>query len=135
MEQPTIEQMKELLNEDDLNSWFDLVKRIEEVYDVDQIWNKGFGDWIYEYKFRRGGKTLCTLYMKKNVATILITLGKAEQDKYESQRDAFSTEINKIYDSTKSLHDGKWLWIPINKNLSLDDILRILMIKRKPNKK
>ncbi|MDD5901500.1 MAG: DUF3788 family protein [Lachnospiraceae bacterium] len=42
------------------------------------MWSKGFGEWIYEYKFRRGGKTLCTLYMKQNVANILITLGKSE---------------------------------------------------------
>lgn len=135
MEQPPREQMKELLNEDDLNSLFDLVKRIEEMYDVDQIWNKGFGDWVYEYKFRRGGKTLCTLYMKKDVANILITLGKVERDKYESIRDTFSVEMNDIYDSTKSYHDGKWLWIPINRNISWNDIMYLLLIKRRPNRK
>ena len=38
-----------------------------------RLWNKGFGDWMVEYKYRRGGKTLCTLYAKENNAALLIT--------------------------------------------------------------
>ncbi|MCI7766995.1 MAG: DUF3788 domain-containing protein [Oscillospiraceae bacterium] len=37
---------------------------------------KGFGEWVYEYKYRRGGKTLCTFYAKQGTAVILIILGK-----------------------------------------------------------
>ncbi len=113
IEKPTEEQMNALLPLEKMKLWNNLVKKIEERYDVDQIWSKGFGDWIYEYKFRRGGKTLCTLYMKNENANILITLGKAEREKYDTDRMLFSDSMNDLYDRTDSLHDGKWLWIPI----------------------
>jgi hypothetical protein len=132
IEKPTEEQMNALLPLEKMKLWNNLVKKIEERYDVDQIWSKGFGDWIYEYKFRRGGKTLCTLYMKNENANILITLGKAEREKYEADRKLFSASMNDLYVRTDSLHDGKWLWIPIE--FDWNDISMLLRIKRRPNK-
>jgi hypothetical protein len=132
IEKPTEEQMNALLPLEKMKLWNNLVKKIEERYDVDQIWSKGFGDWIYEYKFRRGGKTLCTLYMKNENANILITLGKAEREKYDTDRMLFSDSMNDLYDRTDSLHDGKWLWIPIE--FDWNDISMLLRIKRRPNK-
>lgn len=67
-----------------------------------------------EYKYRRGGKTLCTFYAKEGTANILITYGKSERE---------------------TLHDGKWLWIPIDRELRTEDILLMLKIKRRPNRK
>lgn len=109
IEEPAKEELANLLSVEGIIEWNGLIEKIEELYDVDQIWNKGFGDWVYEYKFRRGGKTLCTLYLKKDIANILITLGKAERDKYELFRNSFSNTMNDLYDKTGSLHDGKWL--------------------------
>lgn len=133
IEQPTLEEKNKLLANEKLHQWDKLVENIEALYDVDQIWSKGFGDWVYEYKFRRGGKTLCTLYMKKDIANILITLGKAERDKYDLTRNTFSDAMNELYDRTESFHDGKWLWIPIDYEWS--DIYHLLLIKRRPNRK
>lgn len=133
IEQPAENEMSALLPPETLKRWKELVEKIESMYEVDQIWSKGFGEWIYEYKFRRGGKTLCTLYMKRDVANILITLGKAERDKYEADRAAFTARMNELYDKTETYHDGKWLWIPIDFDRS--DIQKMLLIKRRPNRK
>ena len=99
------------------------------------MWNKGFGDWDIEYKYRRGGKTLCTLYAKQDVATLLITYGKAERDKFEQIEKSVSGKLQAIYDNTESLHDGKWLWIPVDEALDVQDIIMMLRIKRRPNRK
>lgn len=32
-------------------------------------------------------------------------------------------------------NDGKWLWIPIDNQLNISDIMIMLKIKRKPNRK
>lgn len=133
IEQPTENEMGALLPAETMRRWKELVEKIESMYDVDRIWSKGFGEWIYEYKFRRGGKTLCTLYMKRDVANILITLGKAERDKYEADRAAFTVSMNELYGKTETYHDGKWLWIPIEFDWS--DIQKLLLIKRRPNRK
>lgn len=135
MEMPSKSEMKELIGLDKSNIWNSLTESIDRLYDMDRIWNKGFGDWVYEYKYRRGGKTLCALYAKQNTANILIVFGKTEREKFELQRNIFSEQILALYDTTETYHDGKWLWIPIDEKLSSDDILNMLKIKRKPNRK
>lgn len=135
METPSSGAVKELIGSDKSKIWDNLTASIEELYDTDRIWNKGFGDWIYEYKYRRGGKTLCAFYAKQDIANILIILGKAEREKLELQREKFSEQILSIYDETQTYHDGKWLWIPIDEKLSIEDILNMLKIKRRPNRK
>lgn len=127
--------LESLLGKDILDIWKCLVDSVDRLYDMDKIWNKGFGDWIYEYKYRRGGKTLCTFYAKQDVANILIILGKAEREKFEMIRETFSEQILTLYDSTSTYHDGKWLWIPLDEKLIFDDVLMMLKMKRRPNRK
>lgn len=129
------QRLAELLSKETLAMWDEVNGEISSLYDVDQTWNKGFGDWEIEYKYRRGGKTLCTFYAKKDTADILITYGKAEREKFEEVRQTVSPAILDLYDRTESLHDGKWLWIPIDRELKTDDVLTMLKIKRKPNRK
>ena len=135
MDTPIQRTLEELIGSSNLDIWNKLVAVIESLYEMDRTWNKGFGDWIYEYKYRRGGKTLCTFYAKQNVANILITLGKAEREKVEINRDDFSPSLLTLYNETKTYHDGKWLWIQIDESLSIDDIVKLLKIKRRPNRK
>lgn len=134
MDMPSIEKLEELMGTANLELWNKLTECVDRSYDVDRIWNKGFGDWVYEYKYRRGGKTLCTFYAKADTAAILIIMGKAEREKFEAQRDSFTEHILALYDATESYHDGKWLWIPIDEKLSFDDVTKMLNIKRKPNR-
>ena len=135
MDTPTQSILEELIGSNNLDIWNKLVAGIDSLYEMDRTWNKGFGDWIYEYKYRRGGKTLCTFYAKQGIANILINLGKAEREKVELKREDFSPLLLTLYDETKTYHDGKWLWIPIDEVLSMDDIINLLKIKRRPNRK
>ena len=135
MDMPARDDMEALLGKDIAEIWERLEESIDELYEMDKYWNKGFGDWVYEYKYRRGGKTLCTFYAKQGVANLLIVLGKAEREKFEQQWEYFSEGILTLYESTKVLYDGKWMWIPIDEKLEIEDILRMLRIKRRPNRK
>ena len=115
--------------------WQELCAAIEAEYDTDRLWGKGFGCWTYEYKYRRGGKTLCTLYAKENTVCLLVTLGKAEREKFEARRESFSGRIQEIYDTTQTYHDGKWLWIELQDSSLNGELLELLHIKRRPNRK
>lgn len=128
------ERLSSMLSQETLAAWERLTAEIDALYDVERLWNKGFGDWIMEYKYRRGGKTLCTFYAKEGCANILITYGKAEREKFETIKGSVSLPIQSIYDETETLHDGKWLWIPINPDLRTDDVITMLKIKRRPNR-
>lgn len=88
--------------------WDEFAEAVDSLYDVDRLWNKG-GDWKIEYKYRRGGKMLCTFCAKKNVADLLITYGKAVREKFEEIEESVSKQLQDIYEKTETLHDGKWL--------------------------
>lgn len=129
------DQLSILLPKNTLSLWDEATAAIDALYDVDRIWDKGFGDWKIEYKYRRGGKTLCTFYAKENAAQLLITYGKAEREKFDAIKESVSKLLQDIYDTTDTLHDGKWLWIPLDDNFLIEDILAMLKIKRRPNRK
>ena len=129
------EQLTVLLSNETLSVWAELTEAIDLLYDVDRLWDKGFGDWKIEYKYRRGGKTLCTFYAKEGVANLLITYGKAEREKFEAIKTSVSQQLQEIYERTATLHDGKWLWIPLDDKLKVEDIIEMLKIKRRPNRK
>lgn len=129
------EQLISLLPENIILIWDRMTNEVDNLYDMEKTRNKGFGDWVVEYKYRRGGKTLCTFYAKKGTANLLITYGKAEREKFEVVKDSFPPFLQKLYDDTETLHDGKWLWIPLDENLKPEDLTAMLKIKRRPNRK
>ena len=129
------EQVNVLLSKEALLMWDKLTNAVDSLYDIDRIWNKGFGAWKIEYKYRRGGKTLCTFYAKEDTANLLITYGKAEREKFEKIKESVSKQLQDIYERTETLHDGKWLWIPLDNETSVEDIIEMLKIKRRPNRK
>lgn len=58
-----------------------------------------------------------------------------ERTKFESGRSKYSESVQKVYDGSKTYHDGKWLMFePVDTSL-FGDLMQILAIKRKPNRK
>lgn len=88
-----------------------------------------------ELKFRRGGKTVLTIYIRDGHFDFLIIFGKGERAAFELERSTFPKEICDIYDNSKTYHDGKWMLIPVRNLQTLDAVKRLVMIKRKPNRK
>lgn len=132
---PNTEQMTDLVGESLWEIWEKLCALIDEKYDMDCLWNNGGKAWTYEYKYRRGGKTLCALYVRENCVGFMVIFGKDERLKFEKDRENYSKEVQRIYDEAKTYHDGKWIMFePIDTSL-FDDFIRLLGIKRKPNRK
>ena len=44
------EQLDALLSKKVLLVWNELKDKIDSLYDVDKLWNKGFGNWKVEYE-------------------------------------------------------------------------------------
>ena len=132
---PTPEEMTVLVGASLYDIWSKLNILIDERYDVNGAWNKGGKAWKYEYKYHRGGKTLCALYARENCVGFMIILGKDERLKFEADRDDYSKEVQKIFDETKTYHDGKWLMFEPTDTTLFDDFVKLLRIKRRPNRK
>ena len=132
---PKPEQMTALVGGPLYAVWSQLTACIDENYDMECLWNQGGKAWTYEYKYRRGGKTLCALYARERCVGFMVVFGKEERLKFEKNRDSFSGEVQRVYDETQTYHDGKWMmFFPTDSSL-FDDFMRLLRIKRKPNRK
>lgn len=132
---PDKEEMVALIGQPLYAVWQELCEVIDAKYDMERLWNNGGKAWTYEYKYRRGGKTLCALYARENCVGFMVILGKDERTKFEVERQNYSELVQKIYDETKTYHDGKWLMFePVDTSL-FGDFMQILAIKRKPNRK
>lgn len=132
---PDMEELKGLVGENGFSVWTKLCAAIEEKYDMDRIWNSGGKAWKYEYKYRRGGKTLCSLYAGGDGMGFMVILGKAEREKFETQRQSFSAEVQRAYDESQTFHDGKWIMFMPKDTSMIKDFIKLLEIKRRPNRK
>ena len=132
---PSQSIMTELLGRPLYEVWQALCSAIDEKYEMERIWNTGGKSWTYEYKYRRGGKTLCSLYAKNNCVGFMIIFGKDERVKFEAIRDTLSNAVCRKYDEAQTYHDGKWVMFEPTDTSMFHDFIKLLGIKRKPNRK
>ena len=131
-QEPTEEEMTIFIGEQAGNAWVELRHFIEDNYDFvpeTAFYGAKYG-WAVRY--RRSGRTLCSLFPEKGGFSVLIVLGRKDSEKALSMRDELSTRMNTILRSTEQLHDGRWLWIRMLAMNDVDDVKKLLQTKRKP---
>ncbi len=99
------------------------------------------GDWIFGGKKHGWGlrfkksKAFCTLIPEHGRFVAVIVFGGAERAAVEPILGEFDPAIRTLYENAFTYHDGKWLAIPVEHDAVLDDIKRLLMLKRKPKRR
>jgi len=138
MNRPTkpYEQVKAMLG-DASPAWEKLVGNIRYHYEIDEFWAEGNPTHKHynNLLFKRGGKSLITLCLREGHFLAVVVLGAKEREKFEQQREKFSQAMCDKYDACDVLHDGLWLGFEIRDDALIDDILRLLPLKRRPNRK
>ena len=132
---PDEKEMTALIGQSLYEVWSTLCAKIEERYDTERLLSNGGKAWTYEYKYRKGGKTLCALYARENCIGFMVILGKEEREKFEASRNDYTQAVRKVYDEATTYHDGKWIMFQPVDTVLFDDFMRLLNVKRKPNKK
>ena len=115
--------------------WQALCLTIDEKYEMERLWNSGGKRWTYEYKYRRGGKTLCCLYAKSHCVGFMVIFGKDERTKVEAIRKTLSSAVCRKYDEAETYHDGKWVMFEPTDQSEFDDYMKLLAVKKRPNRK
>jgi len=133
------EEVKALLG-DATPAWEKLTGKIRSQYVMDEQWDAGNPNHKHynNLRIRRGGKTLISFALREGYFIVCIVLGKDEREKFDLVRDTFGEALCKEYDAAETYHDGKWLGFNMSDgcdDLLIDDIIRLLHIKRKPNRK
>jgi hypothetical protein len=65
----------------------------------------------------------------------MIIFGKDERDKVYAVKENLSKRVRQVYDEAKTYHDGKWVMFEFEDSSIFEDLLKLLGIKRKPNRK
>ncbi len=106
-------------------------------YLVNKIWKRQkikTKKWKYEYKISKGSKTFCGFYVTDDCLGFMIIFGKDERKRVDEIRNQLSNQLLDIYDKTETYHDGKWVMLELNDMSLYEDILKLLLVKSKPNK-
>ena len=89
-------------------------------------WERG-----WNIKFKKSGKTLCTIYPKEACFTVLVVVAKGEKELVEAELSHFSQTVQELYRQTKEGNGQKWLMIPVEDEDSVyEDVLRLIEIRR-----
>ena len=132
---PSEEEILEYLGGKAGEAWADIVSFLRTSYDFSPELDYGGAKYGWSIRYRKSGKSLCTLYPEGGAFTILIVLGKKEAKQVEEHINEFSIRFVDSFRSAKQFHDGRWLWIRILDNSGVEDIRRLLIMKRKPKNK
>ena len=77
-------------------------------------------DWLHGGKNRgwslryKKTKAFCTLIPGYKLFSVLVVLGRAEREKFEERRYAWSPQLVKFYDQARTYPDGKWMTVAIS---------------------
>lgn len=134
-QQPTEEEMVNFIGAPANEAWLELRHFIDDRYDIPSTILYYGAKYGWTFRYRKSGRTFCSLFPEKNGFTVLIVLGINESQKALAIRDELSLKISNLLEDTAQLHDGHWLWIHVTSINDVEDVKRLLRIKRKPKKK
>jgi len=130
---PTASQISAWIGRDAYEFWKRITYLIEQRYpgtfSPDWLFGGKKHGWSLRYK---KGKSFCTLIPEKSHFAILIVFGAGERAKVETIRDGLSVRTQEEYDKATTYHDGKWLFLTVDTDTVVEDVERLLAVKRKP---
>ncbi|MEG0077299.1 DUF3788 domain-containing protein [Anaerorhabdus sp.] len=132
IEQIDFEQIISVVGNKKAKVFKELMDIINDKYDLEISWYDGGKKWIYECKYKKGSKTICSFLLREATLGFMIIFGKDEREKVETIRPNLSKEVLKVYDDTTIYHDGKWVMFELGDSSMNDQFLQLLTIKRKP---
>lgn len=131
---PSVEEIHAVIGSEAKEVWLRLTGFVENNYNHEAELNYGGKNYGWNVRYRKSGKTLFSMFPERNCFTVLLVLGKKEADKYNERQNEFGGYFKAVFDGSPQYHDGRWLWIKINDTHVVDDIERMILIKKKPSK-
>ena len=90
----------------------------------------------WNLKFKKAGRTLCTVYPRKGHFPMLLIVGRKEKERTEALLPSLSEEFQSIYSATQEGMGQRWLLLEFSTRTQLyDDALKIIRLRRTPPKK
>ncbi len=87
----------------------------------------GYG---WNIKFKKGSKSLCTIYPHAGSFSLMIVIGRKQKEAAQSLLPSLHPVLGRIYDQTSCSNDQRWLWIDLEDQDELtDDLMKLIDLR------
>ena len=133
--EPSARSVSEWLGPRNYKRWTRIVRFIETNYPgvFAPTWWYGGKKFGWALRFKKS-KSFCSLIPEKNRFRVLLVFGGKEREKVEAILPELVSHARDDYVAATTYHDGKWVWLVVDKGEVLADVERLLTIKRKPKR-
>lgn len=109
-----------------------LCKHVETEYQSKPVleYSKCSMQYGWNVKYKKAGRTLCTLYPMEGYFIALIVIGNREQTETELMLPLFTEYFQQLYHETKTGMGQKWLMINVTDDAVLEDVKQCIAIRR-----
>ncbi len=132
---PENEDIKNFIGEN-AALWDELGEHIKKTYKVKPQYSysccSAQPGWNVKYK--KSGKSLCTLYPMDGFFIALVVIGKKEEEKvnYVIENDILTPYVKELIEKTTFSAGGRWLMIEVRDKKTLNDLKHLIAIRVKP---
>lgn len=88
----------------------------------------------WNVRYKKAGRSLCTLYPMPGYFIALVVIGNKEQMEAEFLMPTLSEYVQNIYKSPAPAVGGRWLMISVTDEKILEDVKILIQTRRKANK-
>ena len=127
---PTWEQVTEYIGSP---LWADFNERIQSAYQIKPCMEHSRcsmqAGWNIKYK--KGGKSLCTLYPMQGYFIALVVVGSRELTEAEFLMPQCSDYVQTVFKNTKTGNGQKWLMLDVRDREIMDDVFRLINLRKR----
>ena len=127
---PTWEQVTEYIGSP---LWAEFNERIQSAYQIKPCmeYSRCSMQAGWNIKYKKGGKSLCTLYPMQGYFIALVVVGSHELTEAEFLMPQCSDYVQTVFKNTKTGNGQKWLMLDVRDRGIMDDVFRLINLRKR----
>lgn len=127
---PTWEQVTEYIGSP---LWAEFNERIQSAYQIKPCmeYSRCSMQAGWNIKYKKGGKSLCTLYPMQGYFIALVVVGSHELMEAEFLMPQCSDYVQTVFKNTKTGNRQKWLMLEVRDRGIMDDVFRLINLRKR----
>lgn len=127
---PTWEQATEYIGSP---LWAEFNERIQSAYQIKPCmeYSRCSMQAGWNIKYKKGGKSLCTLYPMQGYFIALVVVGSHELTEAEFLMPQCSDYVQTVFKNTKTGNGQKWLMLDVRDRGIMDDVFRLINLRKR----
>lgn len=128
---PTLKQVADYV---DSPLWTEFNSRIQTCYKIEPImeYSRCSMQRGWNIKYKKSGKSLCTLYPMSNYFIVLVVIGDKEMQEADFLIQRCSGYVQDVFNNTKTGQGQKWLMIEVRDKKTMDDVFTLIHLRKRP---